>query len=175
MARKAPRLSTVKRLFAFSGNRCGFPDCKEELVDDSGSVIGEICHIESVNENGPRFNIDSDDEVRRNFSNLILFCPRHHKIIDDHPEKYSEITLREFKNVHESKHIKENFKISNQVADQAVDNIRNQIKQIDIATDSGDIYVLHGNSIDFNQRGKSLSVNENASLKSSGEKVKKTM
>lgn len=32
---KAPRDSTIKRLFALSGNRCAFPKCYTPLVDQT--------------------------------------------------------------------------------------------------------------------------------------------
>ena len=39
-------------------------------------------------------------EERDKYSNLILLCQKHHKIIDDHEEKYTIEKLQEIKNEH---------------------------------------------------------------------------
>lgn len=64
MARKYPTQSTVKKLFALSGNQCAFPECKDRFVDKSRTLTREICHIEAASDNGPRFNDKSGDEKR---------------------------------------------------------------------------------------------------------------
>lgn len=48
MARKAPRISTLRRLFALSGNECAFPECKNVLINTKGDFIGQVCHIEAA-------------------------------------------------------------------------------------------------------------------------------
>ena len=35
--------------------------------------------------------------------NLILLCGYHHKIVDDHPARYTVVGLREMKRVHEAR------------------------------------------------------------------------
>ena len=102
MARIPPTSSTVKRLFAFSGNICAFPKCKNLLIEDD-IVLGEICHIEAAEENGPRYNPDSDDEYRRNFQNLILLCEKCHKKIDSDENLYPVTLLTSWKEAHENK------------------------------------------------------------------------
>lgn len=80
----APRLSTVKRLFAVSMNRCAFPGCSTPVIDPATqTVLGEICHIHAQSEGGPRFNNDLTQEQIHGFENLILMCGTHHKLIDD--------------------------------------------------------------------------------------------
>ena len=79
MARLQPTPTVVKRLFALSSNRCAYPNCEETIVDEYGTVIGEICHIEAAEKGGERYNKFSDDEYRRSFDNLILMCSNHHK------------------------------------------------------------------------------------------------
>ena len=75
------------------------------------SVIGEECHIISCQPNGPRnnpeFRIDKIDV----YSNLILLCRIHHKIIDDHPEIYTAEFLFQLKAGHE-RWIKEALKLA---------------------------------------------------------------
>ncbi|MBN1814368.1 MAG: hypothetical protein JXA14_21185, partial [Anaerolineae bacterium] len=100
-----PTQATVKRLFAVSGNRCAFPECPNPLIEpNTGSVSGEICHIEAQNANGPRYNPKQTDEERHSFSNLILMCPIHHKVIDDKPDTYTVVWLQDLKAGHEARY-----------------------------------------------------------------------
>lgn len=78
-----PKWSIRRQLFLLSMNICAFPGCTQRLIDQNGHFIGEICHIEAANEEGERFNPSQNDEERRDISNLILFCPTHHKITDN--------------------------------------------------------------------------------------------
>ena len=113
MASLTPKNTTIKALFAKSGNQCAFPECEEHLIDDERNCIGELCHIEAVNKNGPRFNHDSDDEYRRSYNNLILLCPTHHRKIDK-SNKFSKKDLKEMKISHEKKFEHSTFHINNE-------------------------------------------------------------
>nr|VFK18339.1 MAG: hypothetical protein BECKLPF1236B_GA0070989_11393 [Candidatus Kentron sp. LPFa] len=97
----SPKTSTIKRLFAVSGNQCAYPGCTAPLVEPTGTVTGKIAHIKAASENGPRFDESQSEEERHGFNNLILLCGRHHTIIDtevfDHPAE----TLIEYKKAHE--------------------------------------------------------------------------
>lgn len=80
----APRLSTVKRLFAASMNRCAFPGCSTPVIDPATqTVLGEICHIHAQSKGGPRFNEALTEEQIHGLENLILMCGTHHKLIDE--------------------------------------------------------------------------------------------
>jgi hypothetical protein len=82
------------------------------LIDeDSGSVIGEICHIKARNPNGARYDSTQTDEQRNAFENLILMCPIHHKVIDDDDESYTVERLKEIKLKHETQTSDESTKI----------------------------------------------------------------
>ncbi|WP_435078716.1 HNH endonuclease [Halococcus sp. AFM35] len=82
--------STLKKLWAASGNQCGFPDCEEDVVDmEQEIVVGEICHIRAQSPGGPRYDPDLNDDEVDAYSNLILLCPTHHTYIDKNPEEYS--------------------------------------------------------------------------------------
>lgn len=98
----APSLATVKRLFARSGNRCAFPECDVPLVEESGTVTGEICHIRAASPGGPRYHEAQTDDARNAAANLILLCGRHHKLVDAEPNKFTVQTLSEFKSRRES-------------------------------------------------------------------------
>lgn len=118
MTRLQPTPATIKQLFALSGNKCAFPNCKENIINQ-GIVTGEIAHIEGAEPKGPRFNTDSNDEYRRSFSNLFLLCEIHHKIIDIKIDEYPTEKLKEFKKNHENANQSEKVEID--------DNITNQI------------------------------------------------
>lgn len=77
-----PTITTVKRLFAESGNQCSFPECVQILVDAEGVIYGEICHIAARNADGPRYDVHMADEERREYGNLLLLCRNHHARID---------------------------------------------------------------------------------------------
>lgn len=103
--RLQPTPSTIKKLFAWSGNQCAMPDCKNELVDDGGTMLGKIAHIHAANEGGARFDASLDEEARRAFENLMLVCGPHHDKIDD-PNREAEFPadlLRDYKRRHESR------------------------------------------------------------------------
>lgn len=92
-----------KMLYANSGNVCAI--CGEKLVSDNTVNIAEICHIEAVNENGARYNSNLTNEYVNSYENLILLCPRCHKIIDDkaNAERYTVKHLKRMKKIHEDK------------------------------------------------------------------------
>jgi hypothetical protein len=100
-------LKTHKLLWARSGNRCAFEDCRCELTLDefdvsSKTVIGEEAHIVAQKVDGPRGVSDMSTADRDDFNNLILLCRNHHKIIDDNAETYSVRLLIEMKSKHEN-------------------------------------------------------------------------
>jgi hypothetical protein len=96
-----PSEKTIKRLFARSGNLCAFPGCSLPIVENVGTITGEICHIRAQSEGGPRFDRAQTDDERQGFDNLILLCRRHHKIVDAEPEVYSAEVLEEVKRIRE--------------------------------------------------------------------------
>lgn len=99
--RAAIRLATVKRLFARSLNRCAFPGCNSMIVDDeSDAMLGEMCHIEGIGKKALRHNKLLTKEERDAYSNLILLCSNHHKVID-HDKSHTVESLRKMKAEHE--------------------------------------------------------------------------
>jgi hypothetical protein len=98
-------LKTRKMLWGRSGNRCAFPDCRRELVEDETltddpSIIGEEAHIVAKKEGGPRGESDLSTEERNRFSNLILLCRNHHKVVDDQVDKFTVDRLHKMKEEH---------------------------------------------------------------------------
>lgn len=98
--RLSPRVKVRQRLYALSGNNCALPECTSKLVDDYGNLIGQICHIEAAAPGGERYNPFSDDEARRDFSNLMVLCYSCHKKTNDIVQ-YPVSRLREIKAAHE--------------------------------------------------------------------------
>lgn len=97
MNRLNPGLTVIKALFAKSKNLCAFPQCNAEMVTDDNIIVGQICHIESPEEGGPRFNPTKTKESLRAYENLMLMCYKHHKIIDTHVDQYPVSKLVEIK------------------------------------------------------------------------------
>jgi hypothetical protein len=83
LERLPPTPQTLKRLFAYSGNQCARPGCRNYLVDDGGTMLGKVAHIHAAGRKGPRFDRDMSNEVRRHFNNLLVLCGACHDIIDD--------------------------------------------------------------------------------------------
>ena len=93
---------TRKIFGARSGNRCAF--CRIELVQGESSqisVVGDECHIVARSLDGPRGAPELSEEELDSYSNLLLLCKVHHKIIDDQPEIYTVNVLKKMKNHHE--------------------------------------------------------------------------
>jgi len=120
MPRLPLKQTIVKRLFSLSGNLCAYPNCPEKIVNESGTVIGEICHIEAAEFKGERYNDSSNDEYRRSFENLILLCSNHHKKTNDVKE-YTPEKLKNYKAEHESKFLKNNYNVSDEIIKQAIE------------------------------------------------------
>ena len=96
-------VGNLAALFAYSGNRCALPNCKESLVDVSGTMLGKVAHIAGAEKGSARFDANMSGDARRRFENLILVCGKHHDIIDDprNVPKYSVATLTGYKDDHE--------------------------------------------------------------------------
>jgi hypothetical protein len=85
-------------------NRCAYPGCPNQLVTiETGTIVGEVCHIRAQNIGGPRYLESQDDEERHSFENLILMCGNHHTEIDAaaNLHKYTVEWLLKTKRAHE--------------------------------------------------------------------------
>jgi hypothetical protein len=72
MDRLPPKPSTIKALFARSGNQCAFEGCDRPIVDDLNLFVGEVCHIYPVCKGEARYNHTISSEDLRSFENLVL-------------------------------------------------------------------------------------------------------
>jgi hypothetical protein len=96
-----PSITTIKKLFALSSNRCAFPGCRNHLFDPSGTLIGRVCHICADNPGGKRYDPNQTAAERQGFANLILLCANHHIVVDDDDVRYTVPVLHETKRRHE--------------------------------------------------------------------------
>jgi len=96
-----PTPSTIKRLFAVSGNVCAFPGCTQPLIENN-TVVGEMCHIKGERPKAARYDPQQTDQERDSFENIILLCGTHHTIIDGDEKKYTVEVLANMKAEHES-------------------------------------------------------------------------
>jgi hypothetical protein len=95
-----PMKATLRQLFAFSGNLCAFPNCKNYLLNEKGVFVGQVCHIEGVK--GERFNPKMTNEERRHPSNLVLMCYEHHQETNDE-KVWTVEKMRSLKEAHEAR------------------------------------------------------------------------
>jgi len=132
-----PSVTTIKRLFALSNNRCAFPCCITTIISAKGSVIGKLCHINAKSKGGPRYDSKQTDESRHSFANLILLCGNHHDTIDKEPETYTADVLRDMKAAHERK-----GRIELQPEDSMFAAILlSDYKRVEISNNSGNVMV----------------------------------
>jgi hypothetical protein len=101
MAESGPSTSTIKRLFALSGNRCAFPRCDASMALDD-TLVGEICHIKGRKPDAARYDPAQMPAERNDYDNLILLCAPHHKVVDDDEDSYTVERLRKMKVDHET-------------------------------------------------------------------------
>ena len=73
----------------------------DATFQDDESVVGDECYVISGKPNGPRYDPEFPVDKVVSFSNLILFCRVHHKMIDDQPETFTTEKLRQLKVSHE--------------------------------------------------------------------------
>lgn len=110
MARLAPKTDVLRALFARSGNQCAFPGCTQPLINEKNKFIAQVCHIEAASKGGERYNPKGNDEHRRSYENLVIFCYPHHIETDD-VDDYSVERLLKIKREHEQMFLKSDFKL----------------------------------------------------------------
>jgi len=138
--------TTLKKLFALSGNTCAFPACTKKMVNEKNAIDSCICHIEAANEGGERYNPVMTDAERADYKNLILLCPQHHDETND-VNKYTVEVLQDMKRNHESQYTHE---VINKNPSMLL-NVINAIAEINFYP-SNDILVL--NEYDINEKIK---------------------
>lgn len=96
----------ITGLVSLSQGTCYWPGCDEPIVRfvDGRPVNNfETAHIRAANKGGRRYVGDMDDKERNSFSNLVLLCLVHHKIIDKlQPDDFTIETLQNWKSIREA-------------------------------------------------------------------------
>jgi hypothetical protein len=95
------------QLFVRACGRCEFDGCNKYLLEHPVTLtegnFAEIAHVVAFKPDGPRGKEGARPEDINDVSNLMLLCPQCHKLIDDHPERFSRQTLEEYKQRHENR------------------------------------------------------------------------
>lgn len=121
--------TTIKKLFALSGNLCAFPGCEQKIFDEHGNLIGELCHIEAANREGERYNPDQSEQERASFENLILLCANHHRVTNDE-SVYIVASLKAMKASHESRFNEHQYSMSKTELNNVLSSIDHNLHEI---------------------------------------------
>lgn len=104
--RRTYNTGTTAALYLLSSGTCYAPDCAQPTVrvlDGEPVVNLEIAHIYALEEGGPRYRATYTVEQLNHFSNLLLLCVGHHKLVDKiRPEDFPAPMLLGWKHVRES-------------------------------------------------------------------------
>ena len=96
-------------LWAKAAGRCQFDGCNEPLYQDHVTQIemnfADVAHIIGDRPGGPRGDeiFSLDKEYCNSASNLMLMCPKHHRMIDQITETFSLEAMRSMKKEHETR------------------------------------------------------------------------
>lgn len=105
--KRPPIPATVQlKLWVAAAGRCEFLNCNKSVWRDGLTLqednYAHIAHIISWTPNGPRGDAELSPKLAKDFSNLMLVCLEHSKLIDGkHKDQYPVDTLRAFKQEHE--------------------------------------------------------------------------
>lgn len=144
-----PTVKTIKRLFAKSNNQCAFPDCMAPIVENDGTVTGEMCHIKASSPGGPRYDSKQSEKERHDYDNLILMCSRHHKIIDSNENEYPSGVLESYKRAHEFSGVAEINPQTAKIAEKILESYK-----LIVVNKGGKVHVnqadaIHANTVNF--------------------------
>jgi hypothetical protein len=89
------------------GGRCAFAGCNtplwKDILTNTAVNTGLIAHIVSWTPSGPRGDVVFSPKLARDPDNLMLLCPTHHDLVDDHPDAYPRELLLDYKSRHEAR------------------------------------------------------------------------
>lgn len=101
-------LKTRFRLWAASAGRCQYDGCNKILWEDSLTKAqfstAYVAHIIADQPKGPRGNKKLSKKLKSEFSNLMLLCDEHHRLIDKEDVKGHTVEiLTRMKSKHENR------------------------------------------------------------------------
>ncbi|MGP0566712.1 MULTISPECIES: SAVED domain-containing protein [unclassified Nitrospina] len=98
---------TRRHLFVISGGRCEFLGCNDYLMEHHLTLtpgnFAQAAHIVAFKCLGPRGDDLGRPEDINDITNLMLLCPKCHKLVDDHPEEFLRNILEDMKRSHEDR------------------------------------------------------------------------
>lgn len=110
MKQKRPKIpEDVKlKLWVLSGGRCEFPGCNKYVWRDGLTLkddnFAHMAHLVAASPDGPRGDKFLSPKLVTDFSNLMLVCLDHSKLIDGkHKSEYSVEFLQKYKAEHENR------------------------------------------------------------------------
>jgi hypothetical protein len=95
--------SDRKRLWGRAGSRCAICNVELTTLDGHDVIVGDEAHIRSKKPDGPRHDSAYPMELVDGYTNLILVCKAHHKLIDDNCEVFPADLLDKVKANHEAR------------------------------------------------------------------------
>lgn len=99
--------TTARLLGLKSGNVCAKTGCNQQLTEpatalDPEVIIGQIAHIVSQSDDGPRADPTMPQDERDAPENLVLLCREHHVVADRQENTYTIEEMRRWKREHEA-------------------------------------------------------------------------
>jgi len=89
-----------------AGGICEFDSCRDYLFEHHVTLdtksFAEVAHIVAFSQAGPRGEAPRPVDIN-DVDNLMLLCPKCHKLVDDKPERFTVETLKGYKEVHEAR------------------------------------------------------------------------
>ncbi len=108
-SREKVPVKVQNRLWVVSGGRCSFRGCNENLYRDDLTLketnLANVAHIVAAKFGGPRGDDPMPLDKRAELSNLMLMCPKHHKLIDsrENGHLFPKDLLKQMKEEHEGR------------------------------------------------------------------------
>jgi hypothetical protein len=89
-----------------AGGSCEFDGCRDYLFEHHVTLdannFAEVAHIVAWSERGPRGDKPRPAGIN-DVDNLMLLCPKCHKLVDDEPERFTIAALKDYKQAHEER------------------------------------------------------------------------
>lgn len=96
---------TRLHLFVIAGGHCQFTGCNDYLMEHHLTLtpgnFAQAAHIVAFKIKGPRGDVPDRPSDINDITNLMLLCPKCHKLIDNNPLKHPRERLEDMKRTHE--------------------------------------------------------------------------